>query len=470
MVVRFVCVVCVPLCVRVPRVSRVCPGSPRYLFTDFRVKAPTSSSTPMNGEANREALLRRLHELELQRREASLKLTLLTKRSNANSAEESMRAPARAASAPAAPAAKRPRLSAFGSSTSQPIAQVTLGGSTYEVMQGGRSLRRAGSEASSTSEAVTNAAKAAVAAAQAAQAAADALKRYVAAAEAAGGGSSTGAETRPSRAHQQQYPQPEPQAASQPARKPAPHRHVSVPGAAFEPTANGMGLQRRRTDGSAATGALLVRGAPTRTCVDFQRQRRVDEARAAKGAVLCTQFCRFGFCSREGSECHYAHDPLRTAICQPFLHGRCKAPAPCALSHEPAAERMPVCRLYQRGLCVASQCEFSHIHRGASATLCDAFSRAGYCPEGDTCTRRHELFCELAQEDACPLGDRCKLGRPGVGAGAGWRMKHGVPALRGGGDLIGATDGGGRRSGGRRSGERELEPPEPKRSLLERRG
>ena len=38
----------------------------------------------MNGEANREALLRRLHELELQRREASLKLTLLTKRSNAN--------------------------------------------------------------------------------------------------------------------------------------------------------------------------------------------------------------------------------------------------------------------------------------------------------------------------------------------------------------------------------------------------
>jgi hypothetical protein len=31
--VRFVCVVCVPLCVRVSRVSRVCPGSPRCLFT-----------------------------------------------------------------------------------------------------------------------------------------------------------------------------------------------------------------------------------------------------------------------------------------------------------------------------------------------------------------------------------------------------------------------------------------------------
>ena len=29
----FVCVVCVPLCVRVSRESRVCPGSPRCLFT-----------------------------------------------------------------------------------------------------------------------------------------------------------------------------------------------------------------------------------------------------------------------------------------------------------------------------------------------------------------------------------------------------------------------------------------------------
>ena len=38
MVVRFVCVVCVPLCVRVFRVSRVCPGSPRCLFTDLSPK------------------------------------------------------------------------------------------------------------------------------------------------------------------------------------------------------------------------------------------------------------------------------------------------------------------------------------------------------------------------------------------------------------------------------------------------
>jgi hypothetical protein len=38
MVVRFVCVVCVPLCVRVFRVSRVCPGSPRCLFTGYGMK------------------------------------------------------------------------------------------------------------------------------------------------------------------------------------------------------------------------------------------------------------------------------------------------------------------------------------------------------------------------------------------------------------------------------------------------
>jgi hypothetical protein len=35
MVVRFVCVVRVPLCVRVSRVSRVCPGSPG-VFLPFK--------------------------------------------------------------------------------------------------------------------------------------------------------------------------------------------------------------------------------------------------------------------------------------------------------------------------------------------------------------------------------------------------------------------------------------------------
>ena len=32
----FVCVVRVPLCVRVSRVSRVCPGSPRCIFTGMQ--------------------------------------------------------------------------------------------------------------------------------------------------------------------------------------------------------------------------------------------------------------------------------------------------------------------------------------------------------------------------------------------------------------------------------------------------
>jgi hypothetical protein len=46
-----VCVVCVPLCVRVSRVSRVCPGSPRCLFTEDisqakRIFFPTPVGTP----------------------------------------------------------------------------------------------------------------------------------------------------------------------------------------------------------------------------------------------------------------------------------------------------------------------------------------------------------------------------------------------------------------------------------------
>jgi hypothetical protein len=44
MVVRFVCVVCVPLCVRVFRVSRVCPGSPGVFFPG-PVRNPTCFET-----------------------------------------------------------------------------------------------------------------------------------------------------------------------------------------------------------------------------------------------------------------------------------------------------------------------------------------------------------------------------------------------------------------------------------------
>ena len=46
MVVRFVCVVCVPLCVRVFRVSRVCPGSPRCLFTGKGVNCCSMRPAP----------------------------------------------------------------------------------------------------------------------------------------------------------------------------------------------------------------------------------------------------------------------------------------------------------------------------------------------------------------------------------------------------------------------------------------
>jgi hypothetical protein len=70
--VRFVCVVCVPLCVRVFRVSRVCPGSPRCLFTgtgSVSVPAPPGVFVPVafEIEEDAEAEARSLASLAVQR-------------------------------------------------------------------------------------------------------------------------------------------------------------------------------------------------------------------------------------------------------------------------------------------------------------------------------------------------------------------------------------------------------------------
>jgi len=67
MVVRFVCVVCVPLCVRVSRVSRACPGSPRCLFTGRKVSPtewPACPEWPLASgyPARSRARMKRAHE------------------------------------------------------------------------------------------------------------------------------------------------------------------------------------------------------------------------------------------------------------------------------------------------------------------------------------------------------------------------------------------------------------------------
>ena len=261
-----------------------------------------------------------------------------------------------------------------------PMAHVTLGSSSYEVLSGGRALRRAAAEPSAPST-VTSATASAAAAASAAAVAATAARRAVASLDVA--------------------------SAMPPPSNPQTRRRVSVPGAGFEPTAGGMGIQRRPTNGHART-----RPAEGKTAVDFRRQRRTDEARAAKGQVLCSHFCRYGRCTRSGSECPYEHNPLCVAICQAYLHGQCKAPPPCLLSHEPSPERMPTCRLFHHGLCTAEACEFSHVYLGAGTKLCAAFSRNGYCADGASCANRHEMVCEVYVRDgSCALGERCRLSR-----------------------------------------------------------
>ena len=220
------------------------------------------------------SLVSERERVALQLREAQLKL-MLAKRSAAASGLTGCAAASSSSAGGSEAPAKRQRWvaaaapSAASAHATVPIAQVTLGGSAYQVMPGGRSLRRTGSaQPPSVQE---QALAMAVAAAEAAKlAAASATQRAAAAVAAAGG--------RPMTTKQ---PPRLPGAAA--AASAAAGRHVSVPGAGFETTANGMGL-KRRTDEAPSR--------PARTTVDFQRQRERDDARAAKSSVLCTYFCR----------------------------------------------------------------------------------------------------------------------------------------------------------------------------------
>ena len=272
-----------------------------------------------------------------------------------------------------------------------------------------------------------------------------------------------------------------------PPRQPPPPtsvRHVSVPGAAFEVSSNGMGLKRKTVAGTAAAGSRGSGGggrggggggsgamagaaatrpglapgadapgatAPTTTSIDFKRQRLADAARAAKSTVLCSYFCKHGRCDGyRGAECPFEHDPEQVSICQAFLHGTCQADAesPCPLSHTPRPHNMPICRLFTRGLCVDGSCQFSHVHLGSGAAVCDAFRRCGYCVDGAECGKRHELFCTAhVATGACPLGERCKLGlrlHAAARAGATTSARPLIPILPRAGD----GGGGGSGSGG----------------------
>ena len=191
----------------------------------------------------------------------------------------------------------------------------------------------------------------------------------------------------------------------------APRRTVCVPSASFVKSDDGRGLQRRKHEPpSAATSTA----APARRSVDYKKQRLAVASSLAKAQTLCTAFCRRGRCDAT-RDCPYDHDPLKVAICQAFLHGQCDAARvgdECPLSHAPTPHNMPTCRLYVRGLCIDAHCPFPHLHLGANAPLCEAFSRCGYCDDGAACEKRHELLCAgRGNNGACALGERCRLGR-----------------------------------------------------------
>ena len=78
----------------------------------------------------------------------------------------------------------------------------------------------------------------------------------------------------------------------------------------------------------------------------------------AAAGVQCSYFSKYGRCCRAGGECLYEHDPDKIAICLDYLHDQCSDEA-CPLSHEPTPQRMPVCRLFLLGLCVAPSCRYT---------------------------------------------------------------------------------------------------------------
>ena len=130
---------------------------------------------------------------------------------------------------------------------------------------------------------------------------------------------------------------------------PGPTRRVVHIPVAFESTANGRGLRRKR-DASAASAVPAV------SSISFKQRRLAAAQREAKGRTPCTTFCRTGRCDAT-RDCPYEHDPQKVAICQAYLHGECRSDlVDCSLSHAPTPQTMPVCRLYARSLCVDVAC------------------------------------------------------------------------------------------------------------------
>ncbi|KAI0272600.1 hypothetical protein BC834DRAFT_857499 [Gloeopeniophorella convolvens] len=124
----------------------------------------------------------------------------------------------------------------------------------------------------------------------------------------------------------------------------------------------------------------------------------------------CPRFTTTGSCTR-GRTCPYKHDPVKIAICWPYLQGNCPHTAEtCALSHESNPHRTPLCvHFANAGRCTRANCLYPHVNVGRREGICRDFAVLGYCEAGIDCPKQHVRECpDFAERGECS-DKRCKL-------------------------------------------------------------
>jgi hypothetical protein len=117
-----------------------------------------------------------------------------------------------------------------------------------------------------------------------------------------------------------------------------------------------------------------------------------------------------GSCNR-GLTCAYKHDPVKIAICWPYLQNNCPHSAEtCSLSHDSNPHRTPLCvHFANAGRCTRANCLYPHVHVGRREGVCRDFAVLGYCEAGIDCPKQHVRECpDFAESGVCP-NKFCKL-------------------------------------------------------------
>ncbi|KAK1073288.1 hypothetical protein LTR74_001997 [Friedmanniomyces endolithicus] len=117
-----------------------------------------------------------------------------------------------------------------------------------------------------------------------------------------------------------------------------------------------------------------------------------------------------------GSQCRFAHDPDKVAICKDFLRtGTCALGSNCDMSHEMTYHRVSACQYFLRGNCTKTACRYPHLFVSPAAPVCRAFATLGFCAKGPDCDKRHVLECpDHANHGFCAdhAKGKCSLPHP----------------------------------------------------------